>query len=295
MSKAETVIVTGSSSGFGYLTSLTLARGGHRVVATMRAKESRNAAAAERLHDIASTELLALRVVELDVTDDASVAAAVGDVLDTEGAIDVVVNNAGAHYEGLLETISAEQALAQLDTNLVGALRVNRAVLPHMRARGSGLLIHVSSGLGRLVRPGLGIYCASKFGLEAAAECYRYELAHLGVDSVVVEPGVFPTDFAARGSTGADVERAEGYGAWTRELGIPASDNDPQEVADAIAALIAAPAGERPLRTLVGLPAAAVLPPLNELTDRIAAGVLERSGLAEHAKLRTGDQTGEPV
>jgi len=148
------ILVTGSNSGFGRLTSLALARKGHTVFATMREPAGKNQAAAADLRGIASAEKLALHVLELDVTDTASVDKAIA----AAGALDVVVNNAGYAVNGLAETATPEQYLRELDTNVVGPHRVNRAVLPGMRERHAGLIIQVSSGLGRILLPFLGIY-----------------------------------------------------------------------------------------------------------------------------------------
>jgi NAD(P)-dependent dehydrogenase (short-subunit alcohol dehydrogenase family) len=150
---ARVVIVTGSSSGFGRLTAQTLARRGYTVFATMRGVEGKNVAAAADLRKLAAREGLALQPLELDVTDDASVEHAIGQVLATAGRIDVLVNNAAVGYVGPIEGFTPEQVRAQFETNVVGVLRVNRAVLPQMRRQGAGLLVYVSSGIGRLVSP----------------------------------------------------------------------------------------------------------------------------------------------
>jgi len=107
----------------------------------------------------------------------------------------VVVNNAGIGITGLLESFTIEQAKQQFDVNVFGVLRVNGAVMPSMRKQGSGLIIQISSGLGRVVIPFLGIYTASKFAIEAVAEVYHYELKQLGIESVIIQPGAYPTDF----------------------------------------------------------------------------------------------------
>ncbi|HEX4033565.1 MAG TPA: SDR family oxidoreductase [Solirubrobacteraceae bacterium] len=275
----EVVVVTGAATGFGRLTAESLARRGYRVVATMRDPDGRNAEARDQLAAIASDEQLALRVSELDVADPAGAEQMVADVLGQEGAIDVLVNNAGYSVHGLMETITDEQAKGLFETNLFGVLRLNRAVLPHMHERGSGLLVHVSSGLGRVVRPLVGMYCASKFALEAAAEAYRYELAHLGIDSIIVEPGVFATEFSSKAAFGSDGERGAIYDDWTRMPPVMRNDRDPQEVADVIVDLIETPAGERPLRTRVGGPETGGPARINEASAEVAQTMFERSGL----------------
>jgi NAD(P)-dependent dehydrogenase (short-subunit alcohol dehydrogenase family) len=186
------VLVTGSGSGFGKLIALTLARHGHTVFAIMRDPDGRNRRAATELGSCAEAESLPIRVLELDVTDDASVQRAVRGA-EGAGPIDVVVNNAGYTVAGLAETVTPQQLLDEVNTNLVGAHRVNRAVLPIMRARHRGFLIHLSSVFRRTVVPFVGVYSASKWALEALAETYRYELKLSGVDVSILQPGPFPT------------------------------------------------------------------------------------------------------
>jgi NAD(P)-dependent dehydrogenase (short-subunit alcohol dehydrogenase family) len=258
------IIVTGATSGFGRLTTETLARRGHRVFAGIRASAGRNRAASEELRTLAETERLALQVVDLDVNDDASTERAVQEVVATAGRLDVVVNNAGVSFLGPIEAFTSEQAQQQFDTNVLGVLRMNRAALPQMRAQGSGLLLQVGSVVGRLAFPFMGLYAATKFALEGLTETYRLELAGLGIDAVIVEPGTYPTNLGANRTAPADPARIAPYGAELQRFmgllttasrggnGIPAPD--PQEVADAIAHLIETPAGERPLRTVVAIP-----------------------------------------
>jgi NAD(P)-dependent dehydrogenase (short-subunit alcohol dehydrogenase family) len=282
MSDQQVVMITGTASGFGRLTAETLARRGLRVVATMRDPDGRNRTASEALAALAAAENLDLRVQALDVADADCAQPAIEEVLAREGTLDVLVNNAGFSIHGLMETITDAQTKALFETNLFGVLRLDRAALAHMHQRGSGLLVHVSSGLGRVVRPLVGMYCASKFALEAAAEAYRYELAHLGIDSIIVEPGVFATQFGANAADGADAERGERYGDWTHRPPVMQNDRDPQEVADVIADLIATPAGQRPLRTRVGGPETGGPERINNTSHEVQATMFERTGLAEH-------------
>ena len=146
MDSKRVVLITGSSSGFGRMIAETLARHGHTVFATMRDSEGRNAAKAAEIQALAERESLALYVLELDVTDDASVDRAVQVVVQRAGRLDVAINNAGYVLAGLVEAATTEQAQNIMDTNFLGSVRVNRAVLPHMRHQRSGLLLHVSSG-----------------------------------------------------------------------------------------------------------------------------------------------------
>lgn len=290
MDSGKVVLVTGTSSGFGRLIAQTVARKRYTVFASMREPTGRNAEASAALRTAAQREGLPLQVLELDVTRDASVARAVREVIKQAGRIDVLVNNAGFGYLGLTETFTLAQAQRIFATNFFGAVRVNRAVLPQMRRQGSGLLIHITSIGGRLVCPALGLYCASKFALEALAETYRYELSQLGIDSVIVEPGTYPTSILAKLEQPGDPTRAIEYGPMAEIPGkvlaaLRASQADPQEVTDAIVELIETPAGKRPLRRLIGQDAQG-LQPLNDVAAQIQRGIMEAFGMGELMSLR---------
>ena len=281
----ESVLVTGSSSGFGRVTAEVLARSGRQVFATMRDVDGRNADAADALQGWAVREGAALDVLELELTDEASIEAAVEAAIAAAGRIDVVVNNAGVGAVGYLEAFTVEQFAQLLDVNLLGAHRVNRAVLPHMREQGSGLLIHISSNLGRLTVPFMGAYTASKHALEALAEVYRYELRPLGIDSVIVEPGGFPTEIFGKIMESDDETRLDAYSALdpirdrmfqhTGALVDSPGGPDPREVADAVLSLIDEPVSRRPLRTVVGSVVTAGVEEHNE-----SASVQQRAHLA---------------
>jgi NAD(P)-dependent dehydrogenase (short-subunit alcohol dehydrogenase family) len=212
MNNGEVVVITGASTGFGRLIAETLARKSYRVFATMRDMSGRNAPAAAEIRAMAVREGLAAEVLEIDVTDECSAEGAVNDVIAKCGRIDIVVNNAGYALADLAESVTLAQAQQQFDTNFFGVMRMNRAVLPAMKRQGKGLLLHISSGAGRLAIPAMGLYCASKFAMEALAEVYRYELASLGIDSVVIEPGAYPTPIMAKLHGGEDPARKVPYG-----------------------------------------------------------------------------------
>jgi NAD(P)-dependent dehydrogenase (short-subunit alcohol dehydrogenase family) len=255
---AQTILVTGSNSGFGRLIVETLARQGYQVFAGMRAVTGKNAPAAEELRALAQREALALQIIEIDVTDDASVERAIAVFLETTGRLDVVVNNAGVSYSGPLEAFTLEQVRQQFETNVFGVLRVNRAVLPQMRKQGSGLLLQIGSIAGRLAMPYLGLYGATKFAVVGLTESYRYELAPFGIDAAIIEPGTYPTSISANRQVAADAKRLAlyqaGMDAFMRSFyaeNRSATPPNPQEVADAVARVITQPAGERPLRTVV--------------------------------------------
>ena len=189
----RSVLVTGSSSGIGRALARRFAREGWRVFATMRRPES-----GEELRRDAAAQGWTLTTPALDVTSDASVAAAVDEAhAAAGGALDVVVNNAGYYLWGAVEETTPEELAAQLDTNLLGVLRVTRAVLPPMRARRTGTIVNMSSVSGRVVLPAVGPYHASKWALEALSESLRYELIPFGVNVVLIEPGPYDTGLHA--------------------------------------------------------------------------------------------------
>jgi NAD(P)-dependent dehydrogenase (short-subunit alcohol dehydrogenase family) len=252
------IIITGASSGLGNATARTLAMNGHTVFAAMRGVSGKNADAARALADSGC------RPIEIDVTSDASVTAGVATAHETAGRIDVLVNCAGIMWLGVAEAFSLKQFDTIMQTNLYGPFRMMKAVLPHMRAQGSGLTISVTSIAGRLVTPGSALYSASKFGLEAMAEGLRYEAALMGIDSVIVEPGPFRTNLKANGVSPEETATADAYGelraleqtipprmaAYLQQN--PGRPTDPQAFADCVRDLIDMPAGTRPLRTTVG-------------------------------------------
>ncbi len=258
----KVVLITGSSTGFGRLTAKTLARRGYCVFASMRGVDGKNSGAAAELLELAKAEKLDLHVVELDVTDDDSVSAAVHAVVSEAGRIDVAVNNAGGGGMGPAESFTVEQVIQQFDQNYFGPHRVSRAVLPHMRRQKSGLIVNVSSTAGKISVPFMGHYAASKHALEALSEAYSFELSDQNIDVVIVEPGAFPTGIINKVVEPADTEIMAGYapsldilqkfGESMGEMLSGPDADDPQIVADAITALVEIPAGERPLRTVAG-------------------------------------------
>ena len=294
----QTILVTRSTSGFGRLTVETLARQGYRVFAGMRAAAGKNAPAAEALRALAQREALALQTIEIDVTDDASVERAIAEIIETIGRLDVVVNNAGVSYSGPLEAFTLEQVRQQFEANVFSVLRVNRAVLPQMRKQGSGLLLQIGSIAGRLGMPFLGLYGATKFALEGLTESYHYELAPFGIDAAILEPGTFPTTISANRQVAADAERLALYQAAMNAFTAPfyaenrsATPPDPQEVADAIAQVIAQPAGKRPLRTVVATVAQRQAPQaLNDAATQAMHSFLEALHLPAAARAFQGEQ-----
>ena len=203
----EKILITGCSSGFGFDAAKYLAQKGYHIFASMRNIAGKNLQAATNLENFGKSHGYKLDVIELDVTSDDSVNYAAENL----PVIDVLINNAGMGWGGPTESFSADEVLAQLDLNIVGTLRCAKAVLPGMRAQRSGLIIQTSSIAGRCAFPGLGVYHASKWGLEGVSETLRYELAPLGIDVSIVEPGPFSTDFMKNVITPSDTELASEY------------------------------------------------------------------------------------
>jgi NAD(P)-dependent dehydrogenase (short-subunit alcohol dehydrogenase family) len=261
--RGKAVLVTGTSSGFGRLTALTAARAGARVFATMRNLAGGQRPEAAELETLARSERIDINLLELDITSNEQVTTAIAAAeRENGGALDAVINNAGIGVSGPME-LHDEAALMQIfDTNVHGAFRVARAALPAMRAARRGLIINVSSQLGRIVLPGVGAYCGTKFALEAMSETLAYELAPHGVELTIVQPGGYPTNIWRSGAvlSNAMLERtnAEARAAYaefiqlnSRRFSAGGGTTDPQDVARAIVEIIAMPAGSRPLRRAV--------------------------------------------
>jgi NAD(P)-dependent dehydrogenase (short-subunit alcohol dehydrogenase family) len=189
VSAGKTVLITGASTGIGRAAALLFAERGWNVAATMRTPEK---------SDLASKSDR-IRVVRLDVTDQASVDAAVQEVIGAFGAIDVVVNNAGYGLLGPFEAQTDAQIRRQFETNLFGVLNVTRAVLPHMRGRKQGRIVNVGSAAGRMTIPLYSMYSATKWALEGFSEGLWLELRQHNIKVKIIEPGMIKTDFFERG------------------------------------------------------------------------------------------------
>jgi len=284
MDSKQVVLITGASTGFGRLFAETLARHGHTVFATMRDPTGRNATNASEIRALAKKESLPLHVLELDVTNDASVEQAVRTSIEQAGRMDVVINNAGYGLIGLAEAVTTEQAQQIMDTNFFGPVRVNRAVLPYMRRQRGGLLLHISSGAGRVVFPSFGFYCASKFALEALAESYHYELAPQGIESSIVQPGAYQTAVFGNLVKAADEARTNTYGVSNQIPGkingaLTATAGNPQEVADAVLHVVETPVGKRKLRYRISSASLGV-DEINALSENVQARFFEVLGIA---------------
>jgi NAD(P)-dependent dehydrogenase (short-subunit alcohol dehydrogenase family) len=189
-SDQKVAIVTGSSTGIGYETSLILARNGFLTYATMR-----NLNKSEDMKLTVAKENLPIQIKQLDVTEDLSVKNAIQEISSETGRIDVIVNNAGYGLNGAFEDLAMDEVKAQYETNVYGLMRTTQAVLPIMRKQKSGTIVNISSGAGRFGFPGGSAYVSTKFAVEGLSESMSYELEPFGIKVVIVEPGVIRTNF----------------------------------------------------------------------------------------------------
>ena len=279
----KNIIITGSSNGFGLKAAKDFADKGNKVYATMRNPNGKNTNAKADLESHSTN----IKVVDMDVTNEASVKEAMATILAEAGSVDVLINNAGIMYLGITEAFSIEQAKFQMETNYFGAIRVMQAVLPSMRKAGSGLIINTSSLVGRMSPPFFGTYTATKHALEGYSQALRYEVSPFGVDIVMVEPGPFGTGLLASGQAPANSEVLASYGDLE---GVPAamgesfsqmlqSDDapDPQWVVDAYVKLADMSFGKRPTRTVVGITWG--VDEINQLTQPVQDRVLKEMQL----------------
>ena len=186
----KVALVTGSSSGIGLETSLALAKDGYRTFASMR-----DTGKAIELQEAAKKENLSIDVIELDVDKEDSIISAVKKVMSEAGRIDVLVNNAGYGQFGCTEDVPIEDFRKQFETNFFSIVRIIQEVAPIMRKQGSGVIVNISSVVGRMGLPGSPAYISTKFALEGFSECLRYELGQFGVKTTIIEPGVVKTNF----------------------------------------------------------------------------------------------------
>jgi NAD(P)-dependent dehydrogenase (short-subunit alcohol dehydrogenase family) len=299
-------VVSGASSGFGAMTVRELALAGHRVYAGMRDVAGRNAAAAGSARDFAAEQGVDLRPLELDVSDQRSVDAAVEQVVHESGQVDVLVHNAGHMVLGPTEAFTVEQVAEVYDVNVLSTQRLNAAVLPHMRARRSGLLVWVGSSSARGgTPPYLGPYFAAKAAEDALAVGYAVELAGFGIDSVIVVPGSFTVGtnhFAHAGHAGrrgvVDEYDAQ-YPAFMDEVAerlaaLAPEDQDPHEVAVRIREVVDLPVGARPSRIYVD-PVDDGAEEVFRVGERVRQEFYDRLGLSHLLPVRVTPTTAVPT
>lgn len=288
----STVLISGASSGFGAMTARALAVAGHTVYAGIRGTTGHNARAVTDADTYARDHQVALHTVELDVTDQASVDAAVATVLTATGRIDVLIHNAGHMVLGPSEAFTPEQLASIYDTNVVSTQRLNRAVLPHLRAQRDGLVVWVGSTSTRGgTPPYLGPYFAAKAAEDSLAVSYSVELSRFGIETSIILPGAFTggTNHFAHAGSPDDTATARAYDGEYAGLmdqvtkGLAAlepADADPEAVARAIVAVVDTPKGQRPFRVTID-PSQDGSEQVNALGDRVRRDFYHRLDLED--------------
>lgn len=290
MSKVS--LITGASSGFGELSAHALADAGDTVYAAMRATTGHNAAKVSEAQAYAKEHNADLRPIELDVSSEDSVSAAVAKVIEEAGRIDVLIHNAGHMVTGPAEALTPEQLAEMYDTNVLGTQRLNRAALPHMREQRSGLVMWVGSSSTRGgTPPYLGPYFAAKAAMDALAVSYADELARFGVETTIVVPESFTSGtnhFAHAGSpedkdVAAEYETL--YPGLLESVSQKLAELFPEDahaslVSDEIARVVALPKGSRPFRTHID-PANDGSEVVSAVTDYVRAEFLKRIDLGD--------------
>jgi NAD(P)-dependent dehydrogenase (short-subunit alcohol dehydrogenase family) len=258
----KTVLISGSGSGMGLLTAQTLLKEGYAVYAGVRDPDGRSTDRRDALQASAREVGGEVHVVDMDIHSEDSCRAAVAQVIADHGRLDVVVHNAAHLYIGVGEAFTPEQLADSFNTNVIGAHRLNRAALPHMRAQEAGVLLYVGSTITRIVTPFLVPYITGKYALDALAEVTAYELHPFGIETVILMPGLFPdgTSHFATAVYPADKDVADGYARVQADYDglnqglrnlLRGGDAPVQGVADEIARVLALPKGEKPMRPLV--------------------------------------------
>ncbi|SEH75275.1 NADP-dependent 3-hydroxy acid dehydrogenase YdfG [Rhizobium tibeticum] len=292
----QVIVITGASSGFGALTARTLAGEGHVVYAGIRDTAGRNAKAVADIAAFSRENNVDLRSVELDVVSNASVEAGIAKLVAEVGQLDVVIHNAGHMSFGPAEAFTPEQYADLFDINVLSTQRVNRAALPHMRKRGKGLVVWVSSSSTRGgTPPYLAPYFAAKAAMDSVAVSYASELARWGIETAIIVPGAFTrgTNHFAHSGSPADAARAAEYNdgpyrgvpeqALQGLAALEPADADAGSVATSIAQVIAMPFGKRPFRTHVD-PSEDGAEVVNGVADRVRAEMFRRIGLEDLLK-----------
>ena len=283
------ILVTGASTGIGNLSAKALAKQGHIVYASMRNVNSRNKDQAEEIIQFGKANNASIIPLEMDILSEESVHAAVNIIIEQQGKIDVVVHNAGHLVTGVVEAFSIEEIAAAYDTNVLGAHRVNRAVLPYMRKANDGLLVWVSSSTVKgAFPPFLGPYVAAKSAMDSLAQTMAYEIGPLGIETAFIVPGAFTqgTSHFPKAGFPSDKETVDVY-AKVSELSeemsarlssLTSADASPQAVADAIVRVIESPKGERPARTTIDFVGDGS-EEVTELSEQLRIDFMKRIGL----------------
>ena len=289
---SKTVIVTGASSGFGAMSARELVDAGHTVYAGMRDIDGRNTQPAADARNYKARNGGEIRPIEMDMSDQDAVDAAVARIIDEQGQIDVIVHNAGHMVLGPAEAFTVDQLAAVYDVNVLSTQRLNRAALPHMRERQDGLLVWVGSTSTRGgTPPYLAPYFAAKAAEDSLAVSYSVELSRFGIDTVIVVPGAFTsgTNHFAHAGHPDDQQTAAAYDQHyagvmdqvSAKLADLAPDNaDPHEVAVQIARVVDLPKGQRPFRVHID-PSDDGASTVNAVADELRIRFYERIGLSD--------------
>ena len=273
MTREEIAVVTGSSSGIGFETSLTLARNGFHTYATMRTLEG--STGSEQITGIAKRANLPLQVIQLDVDNDKSVSDAINTIVKNNGRIDIVINNAGYALAGPFEETSMEEMKAQFETNFFGAVRVMQATIPIMREQRRGKIVNITSMGGRIAVPLDCMYHGTKFGLEGVSESLQYELEPFGIKIILIEPGAVSSNFWKNLKIASKTTSPDNIDSPYKQIVNNVSESfkqmeqntiQPSEVANVI--LQAALSDSPDFRYVVGKDAAAILEARRNMLDR---------------------------
>ncbi|HEY2604457.1 SDR family oxidoreductase [Paraburkholderia sp. RL18-103-BIB-C] len=294
--RKNVILVTGAGTGIGKLTAQSLAEAGHIVYATMRDVEGRNQPRADALRALADLKDIQLHPLELDVLSQESADAAAAAIVREQGRLDVVMHNAGHLVVGPSEAFTPEEMMKVFDTNVFGAQRVNRAVLPYLREQEAGLMVWISSSTTKGgFPPFLGPYGAAKAAMDSLAVTLAYEIARFGIETSIVVPGAFTrgTEHFPSAGNPADAARAAAYARYDgvmdrigeRLSELTPDDADPQAVADEVVRIVGLPSGERPMRPVidfVGDGAREVL----EVSERVRIEFARRIGMGDLLEAR---------
>ncbi|CAB3768389.1 SDR family oxidoreductase [Paraburkholderia humisilvae] len=295
---SKVILITGASSGFGRLTAEALAKAGHTVYASMRNTVGKNAPIVTQMAEFSKTHDADLRTLELDVQSQTSVDAAVEQIIAHSGRIDVVMHNAGHMAFGPAEAFTPEQYAQLYDVNVLSTQRVNRAVLPHLRRQGHGLLVWISSSSSAGgTPPYLAPYFAAKAAMDAIAVQYARELSRWGIETSIIVPGAFTSGtnhFAHTGMPADATRTAEyeagpyaGFGEQIQQAfsAIVPPDADASLVADAIVKVVNTPFGKRAFRVYID-PTQDGAEVGFTVIDRVRAEMLHRVGMSDLLKPR---------
>lgn len=282
MKDNKTVLVTGCSSGMGYATCVLFARNNFATFASVR-----NLSKAKKIQEIINREKLSLKLIRLDVNDNESIKVAIQKIISDSGKIDILINNAGYGMFGPLEEMSLEDIKEQFETNFFGTIRLIKATVPLMRKQRSGIIVNISSMVGRFGVPLNAAYVASKFALEGLSESISFELGEFGIKVILIEPGVVQTDFFNNLKIKGDDTKSPYYKLMDRRIAFfKATINSKVSSSDQVANVIlhAVNSKDPALRYVIGNDATNSIHVRKKLPDRefmkwIREGIFHGKGL----------------